>query len=129
MLQVKAALEDQYAGKAANDMVGALTALLKDSPRVNPRKGAPLEAFSNVPQARASCPCLQAYFAIKPLPLCTNNLHNCTHETRLTGTLSSAINLVDSIKYMDSCCSLTFSKRAVYASLLLAPLCHLLRLQ
>lgn len=52
MLQVKAALEDQYAGKAANDTVGALTALLKDSPRVNPRKGAPLEAFSSVPQAR-----------------------------------------------------------------------------
>lgn len=51
MLQVKAALEDQYAGKAANDTVAALTALLKDSPRVNPRKGAPLEAFSSVPQA------------------------------------------------------------------------------
>lgn len=52
VLQVKVALEDQYAGKAANDTVGALTALLKDSPRVNPRKGAPLEAFSNMPQAR-----------------------------------------------------------------------------
>ena len=52
LLQVKAALDDQYAGKAANDTVAALTALLKDSPRVNPRKGAPLEAFSSVPQAR-----------------------------------------------------------------------------
>lgn len=52
MLQVKATLEDQYAGKAANDTVAALTALLKDSPRVNPRKGAPLEALSSVPQAR-----------------------------------------------------------------------------
>ena len=49
-LQVKGALEDQYAGKAANDAVGALSALLKDSPRVNPRKGAPLDAFASVPQ-------------------------------------------------------------------------------
>ncbi|KAL3157584.1 hypothetical protein ABBQ32_012034 [Trebouxia sp. C0010 RCD-2024] len=52
--QVKAALEDQYAGKAANDTVAALTALLKDSPRVNPRKGAPLEAFSSVPQCHGA---------------------------------------------------------------------------
>ncbi len=54
-LQVKAALEDQYAGKAANDTVGALAALLKDSPRVNPRKGAPVEAFASVPQVGHSC--------------------------------------------------------------------------
>lgn len=52
-MQVKAALEDQYAGKAANDAVGGLSALLKDSPRVNPRKGTTLEAFSGVPQVTA----------------------------------------------------------------------------
>ena len=44
-------MEDEYAGKAANDVVGSLSALLKDSPRVNPRKAAPLEAFASVPQA------------------------------------------------------------------------------
>ena len=48
--QVKAALEDQYAGKAANDAVGALSTLLKDSPRTNPRKGTTLQAFDSVPQ-------------------------------------------------------------------------------
>lgn len=48
-------MEDQYAGKAANDTVGALAALLKDSPRVNPRKGAPVEAFASVPQVGHSC--------------------------------------------------------------------------
>ena len=56
-VQVKAALEDQYAGKAANDAVGALAALLKDSPRVNPRKGTALDAFSGVPQV-AACICM-----------------------------------------------------------------------
>ena len=50
-MQVKATLEDQYAGKAALDAVGSLSALLKDSPRVNPRKSTALESFSSVPQA------------------------------------------------------------------------------
>ena len=82
MLQVKTTLEDQYAGKAANDTVGALTALLKDSPRVNPRKGAPLEAFSNVPQARPGCSaclytCLLPLHTI-PLQLCSCNNFMCT---------------------------------------------------
>ncbi|DBA86294.1 TPA: hypothetical protein ACH3X1_005790 [Trebouxia sp. C0004] len=53
-IQVKAALEDEYAGKAANDVVGSLSALLKDSPRVNLRKAAPLEAFASIPQCHGA---------------------------------------------------------------------------
>ena len=63
---MKGVLEDQYAGKATNDVVGALTAFLKDSPRVNPKKGAQLQAFAQVPQVLIS---------IQP-QLCCTMLHD-----------------------------------------------------
>lgn len=47
-------LEDQYAGKATNDVVGAMTAFLKDSPRVNPKKSSPLQALAQAPQVHCN---------------------------------------------------------------------------
>lgn len=86
---MKGFLEDQYAGKATNDVVGAMTAFLKDSPRVNPKKSSPLQAIAQVPQvsldvvahvpcnASASSASMQSSFHAAQLSSCHAKSERC----------------------------------------------------